>query len=145
MYPGSRENVAFALNSLYSLLIAPVIIDLTGIRRLVIVPHSILHYLPFGALYHQASNKYLIDQFELVHCPSASILSKLKRITNYELRITNLIGRGFEPPPILELRIDELRIDRIHPLLIQRICKTSEAPVVRRSGSSEGGFCDENS
>ena len=41
----------------------------------------------------------------------------LKRITNYELRITNLIGRGFEPPPILELRIDELRIDRIHPLL----------------------------
>jgi hypothetical protein len=48
--------------------------------------------------------------------------------TNYELRVTNyeLIGRGFEPPPILELRMYELRIGlrpdgrrpegRIHPL-----------------------------
>ncbi len=47
---------------------------------------------------------------------------------NYELRITNyeLNWKGINPPPappkrgpppILELRIDELRINRIHPLL----------------------------
>ena len=78
MYQRNPKNVTEALNSLYALLIAPVRIELTGIKRLVIVPHSILHYLPFAALYHQASSKYLIDQFELVSCPSASILGKLK-------------------------------------------------------------------
>jgi CHAT domain-containing protein/Tfp pilus assembly protein PilF len=46
---------------------------LAGKRRLVIVPHAELHFLPFGALLTAApADRFLIERFELTYAPSAS-------------------------------------------------------------------------
>jgi CHAT domain-containing protein/tetratricopeptide (TPR) repeat protein len=46
---------------------------LEGKRRLVIVPHAELHFLPFGALLAaDPTDRFLIERFELTYAPSAS-------------------------------------------------------------------------
>ena len=40
-------------------------------KHLILVPHDVLHYLPFHALFDGQS--YLIDQFSLSYAPSASV------------------------------------------------------------------------
>jgi CHAT domain-containing protein len=46
---------------------------LEGRRRLVIVPHAELHFLPFGALLGaDPAGRFLIERFELTYAPSAS-------------------------------------------------------------------------
>jgi CHAT domain-containing protein len=59
------------LRTLYRILIAP-LEPLLGTRRLVVIPHGILHYLPFQALY--TGDHYLIEQREICTAPSASVL-----------------------------------------------------------------------
>jgi CHAT domain-containing protein/Tfp pilus assembly protein PilF len=45
-----------------------------GISRLVVVPHAELHYLPFAALVDgERNDRFLIERFELVTAPSASV------------------------------------------------------------------------
>jgi CHAT domain-containing protein len=62
---------------LYARLVQPFAGDLTGVRRLTIVPHGVLHYLPFATLAdHQVT---LIDRFSLRMLPSASVIRYLKQ------------------------------------------------------------------
>ena len=58
------------LEEMYGELIAP-IRDRLRTRRLVIVPHAFLHYLPFHAL--QDGERFLMDDFEISYAPSASV------------------------------------------------------------------------
>ncbi|MBN1896059.1 CHAT domain-containing protein [bacterium] len=58
---------------LYALLIKPVEDRLAGLRHLVIVPHGILHYLPFAALMDEQGN-FIMDRFSLSVAPSATVL-----------------------------------------------------------------------
>jgi len=58
------------LKDLYNELVAPLHQSLEG-RHLVIVPHDILHCLPFHALYD--GRHYLVDSFTISYAPSASI------------------------------------------------------------------------
>jgi CHAT domain-containing protein len=44
--------------------------------HLVIVPHGLLHYLPFGALHDDT--QYLVDRYSLRYLPSASVTGYLK-------------------------------------------------------------------
>ena len=79
---GSEYALAFAkplfdatlghLHSLYSEVIAPLRDRLDG-SHLVIVPHGVLHYLPFHALFD--GERYLIDSFTVSYAPSAAIFS----------------------------------------------------------------------
>ena len=59
------------MKALYQHLITPlkpyIQTDLVGI-----VPHSVLHYLPFGALYD--GEHYLVEEYTLFYAPSASVL-----------------------------------------------------------------------
>jgi CHAT domain-containing protein/tetratricopeptide (TPR) repeat protein len=57
---------------LYDILIAPAKSWIMG-NRLLIVPHDVLHYLPFGALYDGRS--YLVENFSLVFAPSAGVMA----------------------------------------------------------------------
>jgi CHAT domain-containing protein len=59
------------LQSLYEVLFAPLV---AGIRtpHITIVPHGILHFLPFHAFFD--GQHYLIDEFEISYAPSASVL-----------------------------------------------------------------------
>jgi CHAT domain-containing protein len=58
------------LRQLYEEVLAPVRAHLTT-RHLIVVPHGVLHYLPFHALLDE--NGYLIDSFTISYVPSASI------------------------------------------------------------------------
>jgi CHAT domain-containing protein/tetratricopeptide (TPR) repeat protein len=59
------------LAQLYTLLLGP-LEPLLGARRLVVVPHHALHYVPFHALYDGAS--YAVERREISYAPSASVL-----------------------------------------------------------------------
>jgi CHAT domain-containing protein len=60
------------LRELYAELIAPLRVHLNA-SHLVIVPHGVLHYLPFHALHD--GEKYLIDSFTVSYAPSAAIFA----------------------------------------------------------------------
>ncbi len=59
-----------ALSALYRSLIAPVRAELRC-RHLVVVPHGLLHHLPFHALFD--GERYLIDDFTISYAPSATV------------------------------------------------------------------------
>jgi len=61
-------------NDLYEILIRPVESALTGVEQVVIVPHGVLHYLPFACLKNK-NNKYLIDEYSISLSPSAMVLN----------------------------------------------------------------------
>jgi tetratricopeptide (TPR) repeat protein len=58
------------LQSLYTGLIEPIASWLEG-KRIIFVPHDVLHYVPFHALYD--GREYLVDRYEISYCPSASV------------------------------------------------------------------------
>ena len=60
------------LLNLYSQLIAPVAHLMKGKKKLVVVPHQMLHYVPFHALFD--GERYLIDDFDVSYAASASVL-----------------------------------------------------------------------
>lgn len=61
----------------FDLLIAPIRPWLRQ-RRLILVPHGVLHYVPFAALHDRSTDRYLIDDFTLMYAPSASSLRFLR-------------------------------------------------------------------
>jgi CHAT domain-containing protein len=62
--------------AMYKRLIQPVINQLTG-KKLTVVPHGALHYLPFAAL-HDGTG-YLFERYKLRILPSASVLQFLEK------------------------------------------------------------------
>lgn len=60
------------LKQLHTQLIKPIASWLEG-RKVIFVPHDILHYIPFHALYD--GREYLIDRCEISYCPSASVFT----------------------------------------------------------------------
>src|SRR6185295_1566312 len=58
------------LSKLYELLFAP-LRQIIETAELVIVPHGVLHYLPFHA-FHDGT-QYLIDSYAISYAPSASV------------------------------------------------------------------------
>lgn len=68
------------LGALHELLIAPV--EQTGllrnVRRLVLVPHASLAYLPFSALRNPTSRHYLVEDYSILTLPSAAALPALR-------------------------------------------------------------------
>ena len=68
-------NVQGQATALYRRLIEPALADIQG-RRLLIVPHGVLHYLPFGAL-RSPGRRWLVQDFALSTLPSASVLRYL--------------------------------------------------------------------
>jgi CHAT domain-containing protein len=74
--PGVDSLWRAPLRRLHRHLIAPV--EATGLlqgkRRLVLVPHAELHYLPFAALLGESGpDRFLVQRYELVETPSASV------------------------------------------------------------------------
>ena len=61
--------------ALYQRLLGPALDDIRG-QRLVIVPHAVLHYLPFPAL-RSPAGRWLVEDFALSTLPSASVLRHL--------------------------------------------------------------------
>lgn len=79
------------LHELYQALIQPIAHELTA-RHLIIVPHDLLHYLPFHAFYD--GRHYLGERYALSYAPSATILQRA---------LTQQAPRATAPPLILGL------------------------------------------
>ncbi len=80
MKPGSQAAKQWTLlgqrifQRLYTVLLKPLAIGKDGRERLLIVPYGALHYLPFHLLYD--GNAYLIENYEVVILPAASLLTR---------------------------------------------------------------------
>lgn len=72
-----RGNANALLQQLDQLLLAPAAPQLHGMKKLCIVPHSILHYLPFHAFFD--GDSYLIERHEVSYLPGASLLCYLRQ------------------------------------------------------------------
>jgi CHAT domain-containing protein len=73
-----KEDVSDLAKDLFQILIGknePLLKN----KKVLIIPHNILHYLPFAALYSAKSNKYLIELSELMFAPSMTLS---KHLTN---------------------------------------------------------------
>jgi tetratricopeptide (TPR) repeat protein len=86
-FPNLNEAYPASAVHLYSWLIAPLKQHLTT-PHVVIVPHSVLHYLPFAAL--TDGTRYLVDDYALTTLPSASALRFIKE------NVRNTVG-----PPLI--------------------------------------------
>jgi CHAT domain-containing protein len=91
------------LAQLHALLFGP-IEPLLGERRLIIVPHHVLHYVPFHALYDGAA--YVIERREIAYAPSASVLRYCCARPPAPIDHAVLIGHADEQAPRVR---DELR------------------------------------
>lgn len=94
--PSARLTVPWLLPHLYDHLLAPL---LPACRRLVLVPHGNLHWLPLHAACNRATGHHLCEEFDLLYAPSAAIqLAQLQpRRTNSERTGTLALaceGRG---------------------------------------------------
>jgi len=68
----SLAAVRAQAEALYDRLLGPARERIEG-DRLLIVPHGVLHYLPFGAL-RSPANRWIAEEFALATLPSASVL-----------------------------------------------------------------------
>jgi CHAT domain-containing protein len=102
------DGVSQSLKVLYKVLIAPIRSELkTG--RLVVVPHGVLHDLPFGALTSDGHH-FLADDYLISYSPSVSALSYLHPNMNpAPLRALVLANDQNEGLPRLSYAEDEAR------------------------------------
>lgn len=76
----AAEELQTMLEGLHEILIGPLIRSgvLREADRVIVVPHAVLNYLPFGALRDPVTGKYLVEEYALVTLPSAAALSLLR-------------------------------------------------------------------
>jgi CHAT domain-containing protein len=91
------------LGQLYQELLAPLRAHLRG-KHLVVVPHGVLHYLPFHALFDGAG--YLIDSFTVSYAPSASIFAHCQRKPSRASGSSLILGVPDAQAPLI---LDEVR------------------------------------
>jgi len=111
----NRENFLDISQKLYTLLFTPVCRDIHT-RRLVIIPHGVLHKLPFAALAN--GNQYLIDKYALSVLPSASVLAYLSKKRNENKG--RLVGFANPTTPYVPLAHAETEVKHIAGLFARK-------------------------
>jgi CHAT domain-containing protein len=91
------------LGQLYQEVLAPLRGQLHG-KHLVVVPHGVLHYLPFHALFDGAG--YLIDSCTVSYAPSASIFAHCQRKPSRTSGSSLVLGVPDAQAPLI---LDEVR------------------------------------
>jgi CHAT domain-containing protein len=91
------------LRGLHESLVAPVERAglLAGVRRLIVVPHSVLSYLPFAALVEERSGRVLVEHYAILNLPSAAALTALRGVESAAPAATtgSSTATGFAPFP----------------------------------------------
>lgn len=93
---------------LYQLLIAPALPHIRG-KELVIVPHDVLHYLPFQALL-SAQGRYLIEDYPIRFLSSASLMQFTRGKRRASRETTLAMGNPSLGDPAYELRFAEREV-----------------------------------
>jgi CHAT domain-containing protein len=114
---GEKERLNTVSQDLYKTLIEPALPHIQG-RELVIVPHDVLHYLPFQALL-ASDGRYLIEKYPIYYLSSASLMQftqeKRRAMGNRVLALGNPdLGN-----PAMNLRFAELEAKQIQGLYPQ--------------------------
>ncbi len=94
------------LQDLYQALVAP-IRELLDTTHLIVVPHGVLHYLPFHAFFD--GQQYLIDAYDLSYAPSASVLKYCLEKPEVNGSSPLMIGVPDANAPQIRCEIDQLR------------------------------------
>ncbi len=118
------------LRALYDLLVGPLRGRLRG-RRLVVVPHDLLHHVPFHALHD--GERYLVDEFEVSYSPSASILDLCLDRPERPIRRALVMGVPDERAPLVADEVVEVGASFVEPLVF--LSETATAEALRRHGS----------
>lgn len=82
-----------ALGWLSSTLMAPVASKVPPGTHLIVVPHAILHYLPFEMLHHPAGG-HLVEHVTVSYAPSVSSLAHLRQLKRPLPRPASLLALG---------------------------------------------------
>jgi CHAT domain-containing protein len=117
-----RDPQPQSLKQLHAWLIAPIRQHIKT-NQVVIVPHGILHYVPFTAL--TDGDRYFGDEHAIYHLPSASTLPSLRRrIRRSGQRVLTVAQSQAAGLPSLRYADEEARsvarLYRTHPLLTGR-------------------------
>jgi CHAT domain-containing protein len=79
--PSGEPSDYFArAEDLYRILVVPAEPFLDKSKFLCVVPDKILHYLPYGALVSPATNKFLIEDYDVGTAPNSSIFANLSAV-----------------------------------------------------------------
>jgi CHAT domain-containing protein len=100
------EGTLRHLNTLYAALVEPFISEIQT-PHITIVPHGMLHFLPFHAFFD--GRQYLIDRFEFSYAPSASVLRYCMDTPEIQDASPLLVGVADEMAPMVEEEIQTLR------------------------------------
>ena len=89
------------LGALHGLVLGPVAAAdlLRGTRRIIVVSHSVLTYLPLAALVDQATGRYVAEDYAVAHVPSAAALPVLRAAGSRALRTASVSAEVFAPFP----------------------------------------------
>ena len=128
--PSLTEKINVHLRQLYDQLLRPLERQLDG-RKLIVVPHGSLHYLPFHALHD--GERYLIERCEVSYAPSAAIFQQcLERAAN-TLNRALLVGVSDEQAPRISDEISTLK--KIFPSAITLVDEAATAAALRSNAS----------
>lgn len=92
-------NVDAVLGQLYSVLLGSCSDDLGDARQLIVVPHGVLHYLPFHALIDPTGTP-LVERVDIGYAPSATVLASRYERPPAPGRIRQLLLVGLPDPSI---------------------------------------------
>jgi CHAT domain-containing protein len=111
------------LETLYDLLLRPVE-ERLGERRLAVVPHRALHYVPFHALHDGAG--YVVERREVSYSPSAIVLTHCLDRSEHSFDSALLLGVADEQTPRIR---DEIK--RLAPLFSESVSLLDEAATIQ--------------
>ncbi len=94
------------LGHLYDILIRPLEPLLHG-QRLLVVPHGVMHYLPFAALYN--GTHYLIERYEISLTPSIDIWQHSRQTPPRPKHTALLVGVPDEHAPQVRAEVEQLQ------------------------------------
>ena len=94
------------LSELYRLLMAPLEDKIRG-RSLVIVPHNVLHYVPFQALFN--GEDHVVDRHDVAYSASASVLKICREKEMAQMEKELVLAVADESTPAILEEADVLR------------------------------------
>jgi len=125
------QKINIHLRQLHDLLIRPLERTLEK-RKLIVVPHGSLHYLPFHALHN--GDEYLIERCEVSVAPSAATFQQCLQRGAHTLQRALLVGVADEQAPRIVDEIQMLKGVFPDATTLVQDAATSEALRVNSSG-----------
>lgn len=137
---GAGSDAAVLLAALHGVLVAPLEDAgwLRGVKRLVVIPHGALAYLPFAALRRATTSEYLAGDYTLLYLPSAAALTALRgRSQSPETRTAAAVFAPFPqelPASEREARVFRRAVRRAESFIGRRATETRVRQALGRAG-----------